>query len=140
LSHEFRCPDFAALKVLDPKRIDAMLFREFKGKSCQIPPNSFVLGRSVEYFRIPKDVLAVCLGKSTYARCGLIVNVTPLEPGWEGYLTVSLVNAAPVPLRVYAGEGIGQVLFLRGEGDCSVPYGARNGKYQSQKKIELAQI
>jgi len=140
LSDEFKLPEFTTLRVLDPKRMSEVVFSDLKGRSCRIPPNSFVLGRSLEYFRIPRDILAICAGKSTYARCGLIVNVTPLEPGWEGYLTISLVNTAPVPVCVYAGEGIGQLLFLRGEGACASVYGDRSGKYQNQQKIELARV
>ncbi|NWG12070.1 MAG: dCTP deaminase [Acidobacteria bacterium] len=140
LANEFRIPDFAGLKLLDPKRINELHFLNVEASSCSIPANSFALGRSLEYFRIPRNILAVCQGKSTYARCGLIVNVTPLEPGWEGYLTISLVNAAPVPIRVYAGEGIGQILFLLGEGDCTSSYADRSGKYQGQKRIQLARI
>ncbi len=140
LADAFRLPDFTGMKLLDPKRMDELHFLSVTGRSCKIPPNSFALGRSLEYFRIPRNVIAICQGKSTYARCGLIVNVTPLEPGWEGYLTISLVNAAPVPIRVYAGEGIGQILFLRGEGDCASSYADRSGKYQGPKKIQLARI
>ncbi len=138
LADEFRLPDFSGLKLLDPKRMSELHFQSIAGRSCRIPSNSFALGRSLEYFRIPGNILAICQGKSTYARCGLVVNVTPLEPGWEGYLTISLVNAAPVPIRVYAGEGIGQILFFLGEGDCESSYVDRSGKYQGQKKIQLA--
>lgn len=117
--------------IVDPKNFDSSSFVEFEGSSCIIPPNSFALARTVEYFRIPRDVLAICLGKSTYARCGIIVNVTPLEPEWEGYLTLEFSNTTPLPARIYANEGCAQLLFFRGE-PCEVSYKARSGKYQGQ--------
>jgi dCTP deaminase len=138
LAKDFKVPTFSGL--LDPKRIESSLFEDFSGRACIIPGGSFVLARSLEYFRIPREVLVICQGKSTYARCGIIVNVTPLEPEWEGFLTVSLVNTAPVPVKVYAEEGIGQILFLRAEGDCAVSYSDRKGKYQAQKHIQPARI
>ena len=140
LADEFKIGDFSAARRLDPKRMGEIPFRDRTGSSCIIPANSYVLGRSLEYFRIPRNVIAICQGKSTYARCGLILNVTPLEPGWEGHLTVALANVTPVPLRVYAREGIGQILFLRGEGDCATPYAERGGRYQAQTIIQLARV
>lgn len=140
LSDEFKVPKLESVKELDPKRMDSIPFADTKGRHRTIAANSFILGRSLEYFRIPRDVLALCFGKSTYARAGLIVNVTPLEPDWEGYITVALVNTAPVALRVYAGEGIGQVIFVRAEADCRMSYGDRKGKYQAQKQIEVSRV
>lgn len=123
--------------LIDPKAMDGNSFEDFKGNVCIIPPNSFVLGRSVEYFRIPRDVLAICFGKSTYARCGIIVNVTPLEPEWEGYVTIAISNTAPIPAKIYAGEGIAQVIFLGAEEPCQISYKDKAGKYQSQSGITL---
>jgi dCTP deaminase len=140
LADEFKIADLSAARCLDPKRMGVIRFQEHRGSSCLIPANSYILGRSLEYFRVPRDVIAICQGKSTYARSGLIVNVTPLEPGWEGHLTVALVNATPVPLKVYAREGIGQIVFIRGDGDCAAAYADRGGKYQAQKSIQLARV
>ena len=140
LASEFKVPQAHGPAVFDPKSVKELVFRDHRGRFCVISPNSFVLGRSLEYFRIPRDVLALCQGKSTYARCGVIVNVTPLEPGWEGFITVSLVNASPFPVRVYAREGVGQIVFLRAESECEVSYADRKGKYQGQKGIRLARV
>jgi dCTP deaminase len=140
LSNEYKIPDFADCKYLDPKRMENVRFRDQKGRHCMIAANSFVLARSLEYFRIPRDVLVICLGKSTYARCGIIVNVTPLEPEWEGFITISLVNTAPVPVKVYSEEGIAQALFLRAEAECAVSYADRRGKYQAQKVIQPSKV
>ena len=118
--------------VVDPKNFDPRSFVDIKADVCIIPPNSFALAKTVEYFRIPRDVLTVCVGKSTYARCGLIVNVTPLEPTWEGYLTLEISNTTPLPAKVYSGEGIAQLLFLEGTEVCEVAYADRKGKYQNQ--------
>ena len=126
--------------VVDPKNFDPKSFVEFKGEVCIIPPNSFALARSVEYFRIPRDVLVICIGKSTYARCGIIVNVTPLEPCWEGYLTIEISNTTPLPAKIYANEGIAQLIFLKAEEECEVSYADRKGKYQAQKGIVLPKI
>jgi dCTP deaminase len=120
--------------LVDPKNFTNNSFVEVQGDACVIPPNSFALARSVEYFRIPRSVLTVCVGKSTYARCGLIVNVTPFEPEWEGYVTLEISNTTPLPAKVYAFEGIAQVLFFEGSGVCKVSYGDRGGKYQRQEK------
>lgn len=126
--------------VVDPKNFDPQSFVDFKGDICVIPPNSFVLAQTVEYFRIPRNVLTVCLGKSTYARCGLIVNVTPFEPEWEGYVTLEISNTTPLPARVYANEGIAQVLFFESDEVCEVSYADRKGKYQKQQSIVLPRI
>jgi len=120
---------------LDPKQFQADWFVEGRGAQCEIPANSYVLARSLEYFRIPREVVAVCFGKSTYARCGVVVNVTPLEPEWEGHLTMAISNTAPVPATIYAHEGIAQVIFLRGTELCAVSYADKKGKYQAQKEI-----
>jgi dCTP deaminase len=126
--------------VVDPKAFDANSFVDFKGDVCTIPPNSFALARSVEYFKIPEDVITICLGKSTYARCGIIVNVTPFEPGWEGHVTLEISNTTPLPCRIYAHEGLCQVLFFQGDEPCEVTYSSRSGKYQSQTGIVLPRI
>jgi dCTP deaminase len=126
--------------VVDPKNFTADSFVDFKGDVCIIPPNSFVLARTLEYFRIPRNVLTVCLGKSTYARCGLIVNVTPFEPGWEGFVTLEISNTTPLPAKVYAFEGISQVLFFEGDEQCDVTYADRKGKYQAQQGIVLPRL
>lgn len=126
--------------VVDPKNFDQNAFVKFSGDVCTIPPNSFVLAQTKEYFRIPNDVLVVCLGKSTYARCGLIVNVTPLEPGWEGQVTLEISNTTPLPAKVYAGEGIAQFLFFKGDSACEVTYAARAGKYMGQRGVTLPRL
>ena len=118
--------------IVDPKAFDEKNFVDYRGDVCIIPPNSFALARTVEYFRIPRNVLTICLGKSTYARCGIIVNVTPLEPTWEGYLTIEISNTTPLPAKVYSGEGIAQLLFFEGTEVCEVAYADRKGKYQNQ--------
>ncbi len=123
--------------IVDPKRFDARSFVDVSGPECIIPPNSFALARTVEYFRIPRDVLVVCLGKSTYARCGIIVNVTPLEPEWEGHVTLEFSNTTPLPARVYANEGVAQMIFLGADGPCEVSYRERGGKYQGQRGVTL---
>ena len=140
LFSEYLIPDFDGSETVDPKKMDAVRFKTYSGRTCRIPANSFILARSLEYFRIPRDVIVTCQGKSTYARCGVIVNVTPLEPEWEGYLTVALVNAAPVPAIVYSGEGIGQLIFMRAETQCLTSYADRKGKYQAQKQIRLSRV
>jgi dCTP deaminase len=140
LSREYKIPDFGNNKELDPKKIAVDRFRDYVGRKCLIPPNSFVLGRSLEYFRIPRDVMVLCQGKSTYARSGIIVNVTPLEPEWEGYITIALVNSAPVPATVYSGEGIAQLVFIRAESECRISYADRKGKYQAQKQIHVSKV
>lgn len=126
--------------VVDPKAFDSESFVDFKGEVCVIPPNSFALARSVEYFRIPRDVLTVCMGKSTYARCGIITNVTPLEPEWEGHVTLEISNTTPLPARIYANEGLCQVLFFQADEPCELSYRDKRGKYQSQRGITLPKI
>lgn len=123
--------------IVDPKNFDEKNFVDFKGERCIIPPNSFALARTVERFKIPRDVLVICLGKSTYARCGIIVNVTPLEPEWEGYVTLEFSNTTNLPAIIYANEGIAQMLFLGGDQVCDVSYKDRNGKYQGQEGVTL---
>jgi dCTP deaminase len=123
--------------IVDPKNFDRNSFVDFKGPVCMIPPNSFCLARTVEYFRIPRRVLTICVGKSTYARCGIIVNVTPLEPEWEGHVTLEFSNTTPLPARIYAHEGVAQMLFLESDEDCSTSYADREGKYQGQTGVTL---
>jgi dCTP deaminase len=123
--------------IIDPKNFDEKSFVSHEGDFCIIPPNSFALAHTVEYFRIPRNVLAVCLGKSTYARCGIIVNVTPFEPEWEGYVTLEFSNTTPLPAKIYAGEGCAQVLFFESDEDCNTSYKDRNGKYQSQPPLPI---
>jgi dCTP deaminase len=126
--------------VVDPKHFDPKSMVDFKGEVCIIPPNSFALARTVEYFRIPRTVLTVCLGKSTYARCGIIVNVTPFEPEWEGYVTLEISNTTPLPARIYANEGIAQVLFFEADEVCKISYADKKGKYQKQEAIVLPKL
>jgi dCTP deaminase len=126
--------------VVDPKHFDRHSMVDFKGDICVIPPNSFALARTVEYFRIPREVLTVCLGKSTYARCGIIVNVTPFEPEWEGFVTLEISNTTPLPARIYANEGIAQVLFFEADEVCDVSYADKKGKYQKQEAIVLPKL
>ncbi len=128
--------------VVDPKHFDSKSFVEFEGEVCIVPPNSFALARSVEYFRIPRNVLTICVGKSTYARCGIITNVTPLEPEWEGYVTLEISNTTPLPAKIYADEGICQVLFFEADDDdvCEVSYKDKAGKYQAQTGVTLPKL
>ena len=126
--------------VVDPKNFDARSFVDVKADICIIPPNSFALAKTVEYFRIPRNVLTVCVGKSTYARCGLIVNVTPFEPEWEGFVTLEISNTTPLPAKVYANEGISQVLFFESDEDCEVSYKDKAGKYQKQQGLTLPRL
>jgi len=123
--------------IVDPKAFDEKSFVDFRGDVCIIPPNSFALARTVEYFRMPREVLTVCLGKSTYARCGIIVNVTPLEPEWEGHVTLEFSNTTPLPAKIYAGEGCAQMLFFSGDTVCETSYRDRGGKYQGQLGVTL---
>jgi dCTP deaminase len=126
--------------VVDPKHFDPASFVDFKGDVCIIPPNSFALGRSIEYFRIPRNVMTICVGKSTYARCGIITNVTPFEPEWEGFVTLEVSNTTPLPAKIYANEGIAQVLFFESDEACQVSYADRQGKYQGQQGIVLPTV
>lgn len=126
--------------VVDPKNFDEGSFVHHKGSCCIIPPNSFVLARTVEYFRIPREILTICVGKSTYARCGIIVNVTPFEPEWEGFVTLEISNTTPLPAKVYSGEGIAQVIFLKADKVCDVSYLDKAGKYQKQVEITYPKV
>lgn len=126
--------------IVDPKQFDTRSMIDFKGEVCIIPPNSFALARTVEYFRIPRSTLTVCVGKSTYARCGIIVNVTPFEPEWEGYVTLEISNTTPLPAKIYSNEGIAQVLFFEGDEMCDISYADRKGKYQKQQTILLPRL
>ena len=140
VSDEFKIFTNVDSAVVDPKDFQAHGFVDRKTDVCIIPPNSFALSRTVEYFRIPRDVLVICLGKSTYARCGLIVNVTPLEPEWEGHVTLEISNTTPLPAKVYANEGICQFLFFRGESPCETSYADRRGKYHGQTGVTLPRL
>jgi len=126
-------------RIIDPKNFDPKLFEDYKDDFCIIPPHGFVLGRSVEYLRIPRNIMTVCVGKSTYARCGIILNVTPLEPEWEGYVTLEISNTTPLPAKIYANEGIAQILFFEGE-EPWTSYADKKGKYQGQKGITLPRL
>jgi dCTP deaminase len=126
--------------IVDPKDFKSESMVDFKGDVCVIPPNSFALARTVEYFRIPRSVLTICVGKSTYARCGIIVNVTPFEPQWEGYVTLEISNTTPLPARIYANEGIAQVLFFQADEECETSYADKKGKYQKQESIVLPKV
>ena len=126
--------------VVDPKDFDPRSMVDFKGDVCMIPPNSFALARTVEYFRIPRSVLTVCLGKSSYARCGIIINITPFEPEWEGFVTLEISNTTPLPAKIYANEGIAQVLFFEADEECETSYADKKGKYQKQQSIVLPKL
>jgi dCTP deaminase len=126
--------------VIDPKKFDPRSFVDIKAPICIVPPNSFALARTIEYFRIPRNVLTVCLGKSTYARCGIIVNVTPFEPEWEGTATLEISNTTPLPAKIYANEGIAQVIFFESDEPCEVSYADRRGKYQAQVEVTLPKV
>ena len=136
-SNEFKIFTNINSAVVDPKNFDESSFVDFVGDVCIIPPNSFALARTVEYFRIPRSVLTVCLGKSTYARCGIIVNVTPFEPEWEGYVTLEFSNTTTLPAKIYANEGVAQVLFFESDEECETSYRDRGGKYQGQTGVTL---
>lgn len=135
VSNEFKVFTNVYNTLVDPKQFDQRSFVDINADYCDIPPNSFALARSVEYFRIPRNVLAICLGKSTYARCGIILNTTPFEPGWRGYVTLEISNTTPLPARIYANEGIGQVLFFESDEDCETSYADKQGKYLDQVGI-----
>lgn len=140
VADEFRIFTNVDNALVDPKNFSDQSFVERKSNVCIIPPNSFALARTVEYFRIPRDVLVICLGKSTYARCGIIVNVTPLEPEWEGHVTLEFSNTTPLPAKIYANEGACQFLFLKGEGVCETSYADRSGKYMKQTGVTLPRL
>ena len=139
-SEEFKIFTNINSTIVDPKEFDAKSFVDFKGPVCIIPPNSFALARTIEFFRIPRNVLTICLGKSTYARCGIIVNVTPLEPEWEGHVTLEFSNTTPLPAKIYANEGVAQVIFIESDEVCETSYRDRGGKYQGQKGVTLPRI
>ena len=136
-SNEFKIFTNINSAIVDPKSFDENSFVDVQSDVCIIPPNSFALARTVEYFRIPRNVLTICLGKSTYARCGIIVNVTPLEPEWEGHVTLEFSNTTPLPAKIYANEGVAQMIFLESDEVCHVSYGDRQGKYQGQEGVTL---
>lgn len=141
VTDEFKIFTNVRSTVVDPKSFDEnTMIVDYQGPECIIPPNSFALARSLEYFRIPRNILVICLGKSTYARCGIITNVTPLEPEWEGHLTLEISNTTPLPARIYANEGIAQLLFFEGDPVCETSYADRKGKYQSQMGITVPRI
>jgi len=140
VADEFKIFTSVNSTIVDPKRFDEQSFVDFKGDVCLVPPNSFVLARTVEYFRIPRSVLTLCLGKSTYARCGIIVNVTPFEPEWEGTATLEISNTTPLPAKIYANEGIAQVIFFESDEVCQTSYADKKGKYQAQRAITLPKI
>lgn len=140
VGREFKIFTNVNSNIVDPKNFDPASFVDFRDDVCIIPPNSFALAASVEYMRIPRNVLCICVGKSTYARCGIITNVTPLEPGWEGHITLEISNTTTLPARIYAGEGLVQVLFFESDEACEVSYGDRGGKYQGQKGITVPKV
>ncbi len=142
VAREYRIFTNVLSAVVDPKEFDQDSFVEFEGDTCIVPPNSFALARSVEYFRIPRNVLTICVGKSTYARCGIITNVTPFEPEWEGHVTLEISNTTPLPARIYSNEGIAQVLFFEADADdtCEISYLDKKGKYQAQRGVTLPRL
>ena len=140
VSNEFKIFTNVNSEIVDPKNFKQSNFISKKGSECIIPPNSFVLASTVEYFKIPNDIMVICLGKSTYARCGIIVNVTPLEPEWEGYVTLEFSNTTPLPAKIYANEGVAQFIFLKGNEKPEVTYADRDGKYMKQKGVTLPKV
>ena len=140
IADEFKVFTNINASIVDPKEFDERSFVDFKGEVCIVPPNSFALACSLEYFRIPRSTLVICVGKSTYARCGIIVNVTPLEPEWEGHLTLEISNTTPLPAKIYANEGIAQLLFFESDSTCDVSYSDRKGKYQAQVGVTAPRI
>ena len=140
VSNEYKIFTNVNNSIVDPKEFDSNSFVDFTGDICIVPPNSFALARSVEYFRIPRDVLTICVGKSTYARCGIIVNVTPFEPEWEGYVTLEISNTTPLAAKIYSNEGLCQVIFFQSDEECLISYKDKKGKYQKQSGITLPLI
>ncbi len=140
VANEFKIFTNVNCSIVDPKNFDEQSFVDFKGDICIVPPNSFALARTVEYFRIPRNVLTICLGKSSYARCGIILNVTPFEPEWEGFATLEISNTTPLPAKIYANEGIAQVVFFESDEPCEVSYADKKGKYQAQRDITLPRV
>ena len=137
IANEFKVFTNINNSIVDPKEFNEESFVSVQSNVCTIPPNSFALARSIEYFRIPRNILTICLGKSTYARCGIIINVTPLEPEWEGHVTIEISNTTPLPARIYAYEGIAQVIFFQAEDECETSYADRQGKYMKQRGVTL---
>ncbi len=140
VSNEFKVFTNVFNSMVDPKNFDEKSFVEIEDDCCIVPPNSFALARTVEYFRIPRSTITVCVGKSTYARCGIIVNVTPFEPEWEGFVTLEISNTTPIPAKIYANEGIAQVLFFESDQECETSYADKKGKYQGQKGITIPKV
>ena len=140
VANEFKIFTNVNSAIVDPKQFDRRSMVDFRGDICVIPPNSFALAKTIEYFRIPRNILTICVGKSTYARCGIIVNVTPFEPEWEGFVTLEISNTTPLPARIYANEGIAQVLFFESDESCETSYADRKGKYQKQGGIMLPSV
>ena len=140
VANEFKIFTNVNSTIVDPKNFDEQSFVDFKGDVCIVPPNSFALARTVEYFKIPRNVLTICLGKSSYARCGIILNVTPFEPEWEGFATLEISNTTPLPAKIYANEGIAQVVFFESDEPCEVSYADKKGKYQAQVDITLPRV
>jgi dCTP deaminase len=140
VANEFKIFTNVFSAIVDPKHFDVKSMVDFTGDVCVVPPNSFALARTIEYFRIPRNVLTICLGKSTYARCGIIVNVTPFEPEWEGFVTLEISNTTPLPAKIYANEGLAQVLFFEADETCDISYADKKGKYQNQQSIVLPKL
>jgi len=140
VADEFKIFTDVNCTVVDPKKFDERSFVTVRSECCIVPPNSFALARSVEYFKIPRDILTICVGKSTYARCGIIVNVTPFEPEWEGFVTLEISNTTPLPAKIYANEGLCQIIFFQSDEVCETSYADRKGKYQAQKGIVLPKL
>jgi len=140
VADEFKIFTNALNSIVDPKKFDSKSFIDIKADICVVPPNSFALARSIEYFKIPRDVLTICVGKSTYARCGIIVNVTPFEPEWEGFVTLEISNTTPLPAKIYSNEGLAQVVFFKATESCAVSYADRSGKYMKQKGITIPTV
>jgi dCTP deaminase len=140
IADEFKIFTNVHSTIVDPKAFDMRSMVDFRGEVCTIPPNSFALARTIEYFRIPRSVLTICVGKSSYARCGIIVNITPFEPEWEGFVTLEISNTTPLPARIYANEGIAQVIFFEADEECLISYADKKGKYQAQQTIVLPKV
>lgn len=140
IDKEFKIPEETNTSVIDPKNFDLSSFKSIKANHCIIPAHSYVLGKSVEYFRLPRNILTLCFGKSTYARCGIVVNVTPLEPEWEGHITMAICNTSGRPVKIYSREGIAQIVFFESDDVCLTSYGDKKGKYQAQKELTVSKI
>lgn len=140
IDDEFKVPDIEDSSIIDPKNFDISSFNNIKAENCTIPPHSYILGKSVEYFKLPRNILTLCFGKSTYARCGIVVNITPLEPEWEGYITMAICNTSGRPVKIYSHEGIAQIIFLESDDPCLTSYADKKGKYQAQKKLTVSKV